>query len=184
VAELHVLPTLWFGNDWASWVARPSEKPRLRQIKGPAGTSAIAPAHPVLDEYFLYCEGEAPLLFTEKETNNERLFPEFPSASPYVKDGINTYVVHGQRGAVNPDKTGTKVSAHHQVNVQAGETAVIRLRLTNSPLKRQDKPFGKTFDEILTTRLREADEFYQSVTPPSVSADAAQVMGQALAGML
>jgi hypothetical protein len=183
-AELHALPTLWFRNNWASWVVSPSEKPMLKQIEGPAGTRAIAAAHPVLGEYFLYCEGKAPLLFTENETNHARLGLDYPDTGPYLKDGINNYVVHGQQGAVNPEKTGTKVSAHYQVNVQAGETAVIRLRLTNSLLAEQDHPFVKNFAEVLALRLREADEFYQSVTPPSVSADAAQVMRQAIAGML
>jgi hypothetical protein len=183
-AELHVLPTLWFRNDWASWIAEPVEKPMLKQINGPAGTRAVAASDPGLGSYYLYCEGEAPLLFTENETNHARLGLDYPDAGPYLKDGINDYVVHGQQSKVNPEKTGTKVSAHYQINVKAGKTAVIRLRLTNSPLKGQDKIFGKTFDEILATRLREADEFYQSVTPPSVSADAAQVMRQAIAGML
>jgi hypothetical protein len=175
-ANLHVLPTLWFRNDWASWVARPSEKPLLKQIKGPAGTSAVAVAHPVLGEYFLYGESEAPLLFTENETNHTRLGLDYPDTGTYLKDGINNYVVNGQLDAVNPGNTGTKVSAHYQVNVKAGETAVIRLRLTNSPLGLKDKPFGKNFAEVLGLRLREADEFYQSVTPPAVSPDAAQVM--------
>jgi hypothetical protein len=181
-AELHVLPTLWFRNDWASWVARPSEKPMLKQVEGPAGTSAIAAAHPVLGEYFLYCEGEAPLLFTENETNHARLGLDYPDTGPYLKDGINDYVVNGQQGKVNPDKTGTKMSAHYQVNVKAGETAVIRLQLTNSPPEGQS--FAQNFDEVLALRLREADEFYNSVTPPSVSEDAARVMRQAIAGML
>jgi hypothetical protein len=183
-AELHALPTLWFRNDWASWVARPAEKPLLKQIKGPAGTRAMAAAHAGLGEYFLYCEGEAPLLFTENETNHAKLGLDYPDAGPYLKDGINDYVVHGQQGAVNPAKTGTKVSAHYQVNVKAGETAVIRLRLTNAPLGLKDKPFGENFAEVLALRLREADEFYQAVTPPAVSADAAQVMRQAIAGIL
>ena len=73
-AELHLLPTLWFRNDWAAWIARPGEKPNLKQIKGPAGTSAVAAAHPVVGEYTLYCEGDVPLLFTENETNYERVF--------------------------------------------------------------------------------------------------------------
>jgi|GEM_PF-2292448 hypothetical protein len=100
---------LWFRNDWASWVARPSEKPMLKQIEGPAGTRAIAAAHPILGEYFLYWEGEAPLLFTENETNHARLSLDYPDAGPYLKDGINDYVVHGQQGAVNPANTGKKV---------------------------------------------------------------------------
>jgi hypothetical protein len=183
-ADLHVLPTLWFRNDWASWIAKPVEKPILKQIDGPTGTRAVAASDPGLGSYYLYCEGEAPLLFTENETNHARLGLDYPDTGPYLKDGISNYVVNGQLGLVNPDKTGTKVSAHYQVSVKAGETAVIRLRLTDSPWKGKDKPFAKDYAEVLAMRLREADEFYQSVTPPSVSADAAQVMRQAIAGML
>ena len=102
-AELHLLPTLWFRNDWASWIAETCRpKPNLKQIEGPAGTSAVAAAHPILGEYYLYCEGEVPLLFTENETNNERLFPAAQPESPYVKDGINNYVVQGQTGRGEP----------------------------------------------------------------------------------
>ena len=96
-AELHVLPTLWFRNNWASWQAKPVEKPSLKQVKGPRESKIVAATHSALGEYLLYCEGEAPLLFTDNETNNERLFPEYPNASPYAKDGINNYVVQGQR---------------------------------------------------------------------------------------
>ena len=125
-----------------------------------------------------------PLLFTENETNNERLFAGQKNESPYVKDGINDCVVQGKQGAVNPGKQGTKVAAHYQVKVGAGQTQVIRLRLSNGSAAQKDQPFGRQFDEVFADRLREADEFYQSVTPPSVSADAANVMRQALAGML
>ncbi|MBP1753412.1 MAG: hypothetical protein H6Q57_2248, partial [Geobacteraceae bacterium] len=130
------------------------------------------------------CEGDVPLLFTENETNHARLGLDYPDAGPYLKDGINNYLVHGQQTAVNPDKTGTKVSAHYLANINAGKTAVIRLRLTNSPPEGKNEPFAKSFDEVFATRLREADEFYTSVTPPSVSEDAARVMRQAIAGML
>jgi hypothetical protein len=190
-AELHLLPTLWFRNDWAPWIARPAEKPRLKQMGGPAGTSAVAAVHPLLGEYTLYCEGDVPLLFTDNETNNERLFPEYPNASPYVKDGINNCVVLGQQEAVNPDRYGTKVAAHYRLQVAPGASTTVRLRLTaQAPAGEGRKtaatasPFGTEFDETLAARLREADEFYRSVTPPSVSADAANVMRQAIAGML
>ena len=189
-AELHLLPTLWFRNDWAAWIARPGEKPNLKQIKGPAGTSAVAATHPGVGEYTLYCEGEVPLLFTENETNYERVFGT-PNETPYVKDGINNCVVLGQQGAVNPEKTGTKVAAHYQVTISPGQSATVRLRLTGlAPAGESQKttaaatPFGTEFDKTLAARLQEADEFYQSVTPPSVSADAANVMRQAVAGML
>ncbi len=185
-AELRLLPTLWFRNDWSSWIAesnRASTKPNLKQIKATAGTTAVSAAHPLLGEFILSCEGEVPLLFTENETNHERLFGQ-KNESPHVKDGINDCVVQGKQAAVNPDKMGTKVAAHYQLNVGAGQTKVIRLRLSNSSSDQKGKPFGKQFDEVFAERLREADEFYKSVTPRSVSEDTAKVMRQALAGML
>ena len=186
-AELHLLPTLWFRNDWSSWIAesnRVAEKPSLKQIEAPAGASAVAVTHPVLGEFILSCEGDAPLLFTENETNHERLFPGQKNESPYVKDGIHDCVVQGNQGAVNPGKQGTKVAAHYQVNIGAGQTQVVRLRLSKASPDQKGEPFGKQFDNVFADRLREADEFYKSVTPPSVSEDAANVMRQALAGML
>ena len=123
-AELHLLPTLWFRNDWSSWIAesnRAAKKPSLKQIEAAAGTSAVAATHPLLGEFILSCEGEVPLLFTENETNHERLFPGQKNESPYVKDGINDCVVQGNQGAVNPDKQGTKVAAHYRVKVGAGQ---------------------------------------------------------------
>ena len=108
-AELHLLPTLWFRNDWAAWITesnRAAEKPDLKQIKAAAGTSAVEATHSLLGEFILSCEGEVPLLFTENTTNNERLFPGQPNVAPYVKDGINDCVVQGHQGAVNPEKTG------------------------------------------------------------------------------
>jgi hypothetical protein len=125
-----------------------------------------------------------PLLFTENETNHARLFPGQQNESPYVKDGINDRVVHGRHEAVNPGQQGTKVAAHYTVNVGAGQTSVIRLRLSSSFLEQKSRPFDSGFEKIFDDRLREADEFYQSVTPPSVSNDAANVMREALAGML
>jgi hypothetical protein len=186
-AELHLLPTLWFRNDWASWIAesnRAAEMPNLRQIEAAAGTSAVTATHSLLGEFVLSCEGEAPLLFTENTTNHARLFPGQKNESAYVKDGINDCVVQGNQAAVNPEKQGTKVAAHYQVNVGAGQTKVIRLRLTKSSADQKGTLFGKPFDDVFADRLREADEFYKSVTPPSVSEDAANVMRQAIAGML
>jgi len=185
-AELHLLPTLWFRNDWSAWIAesnRAPEKPNLKEIKAAAGAVAVVASHPLLSEFNLFCEGEVPLLFTENETNHERLFGH-PNESPYVKDGINDCVVDGRQEAVNPGKQGTKVAAHYRADVGAGKTAVIRLRLSKSSPDRKGEPFGDNFDKVFADRLREADEFYQSVTPPSVSKDAANVMRQALAGML
>ncbi|HVP11234.1 MAG TPA: glucosidase [Phycisphaerae bacterium] len=193
-AELHLLPTLWFRNDWSKWIAessRASEKPSLRQIKAAADTSAVAARHPLLGDFILSCEGEVPLLFTENETNHVRLFGGDKNESPYVKDGINDCVVHGQQGAVNPAKQGTKVAAHYRQVVGPGQAATVRLRLAGpaaaaktGPGKTTSSGIGTEFDKILAVRLQEADEFYKAITPPSTSPDAANVMRQAIAGML
>src|SRR4029077_12416262 len=110
--------------------------------------------------------GDIPLLFTENETNNERIFGT-ANASPYVKDGINNYVVNGNQGAVNPQKSGTKSAAHHQLQVGAGQTATIRLRLSDATPSAIGNPF-KDFSEIMQARRHEADEFYKSITPTRV----------------
>jgi hypothetical protein len=186
-AHLHLLPTLWFRNDWSPWIAasnRAAEKPHLEQIEGPAGTSAVAASHPLLGSFVLSCDGDVPLLFTENETNHERLFPGQQNESAHVKDGINDFVIDGRQHAVNPKKQGTKVAAHYQVNVGAGKTAVIRLRLSSSVREQKREPFGKAFETLFDERRREADEFYQALTPRSLSTDAANVMRQAIAGML
>jgi hypothetical protein len=186
-AVLHLLPTLWFRNDWSRWIAdsnRAAVKPQLAQIAGAAGTSAASVAHPLLGDFVFSCEGEVPLLFTENETNHELLFPGQKNESPYVKDGVNDCVVRGNRRAVNPEHKGTKVAAHYNLTIGAGQSKVVRLRLSNTSPRQAATAFGKPFDDIFGQRLREADEFYKSVTPPSVEADAASVMRQALAGML
>jgi hypothetical protein len=179
-ATVHVLPTLWFRNTWTWWPGTP--KPSLKQLSGQKGYQVIAASHADLGERYLYCEGDIPLLFTENETNNERIFGT-ANASPYVKDGINNYVVNGNQGAVNPQKSGTKSAAHHQLQVGAGQTATIRLRLSDATPSAIGNPF-KDFSEIMQARRHEADEFYKSITPTRVGEDEARVMRQALAGML
>ena len=186
-ADLHLLPTIWFRNDWSEWIAktnRAAAKPRLAQIFTSKEASALTAEHTRLGEFTLFCEGEVPLLFTENETNHERLFPGYKNESPFVKDGINDFVVQGLQDAVNPEKQGTKAAAHYQVTIGAGKTSVIRLRLTKKPDESKGAPFGKSFDAIVENRLSEADDFYKSITPSAVNADEANVMRQALAGML
>ena len=190
-AQVHVLPTLWFRNNWASWIARPAEKPMLKQIDGLAGTSTIAATHSALGSYYLYCEGAAPSLFTENSTNHAHLHLNYPDVGPYLKDGINNYIVRGRQDAVNPERQGTKAAAHYQLTVGPSQSATIRLHLTaegpagpRRPTKAGAFPFGQDFDDTMAIRLGEADAFYKSVTPLSVSADAANVMRQALGGML
>jgi hypothetical protein len=179
-AAVRVLPTLWFRNTWA-W-APGTPKPSLKQLGGKNGVRAIAAAHAQLGERYLYCEGDPHLLFTENETNTARLFGT-PNASPYVKDGINNCVVGGRLDAVNPQQTGTKAAAHYTVSVPAGDTATIRLRLSDSAPAAIANPFSR-FTDTLRARQREADDFYRAITPARATDDEARVMRQALAGML
>jgi Mannosylglycerate hydrolase MGH1-like glycoside hydrolase domain len=190
-AELHLLPTLWFRNDWAEWITRRSEKPSLNQIEAPAGTTAVAATRADLGTYHLYCDGKVPLLFTENSTNHAAIHLDYPDVGPYLKDGINNYVVHGRRDAVNPDRNGTKVAAYYQMTIGARQSATVRLRLiaragVEGRTARTDStfPFGRSFKDILAARVSEANDFYRAVTPKSVSDDAANVMRQAIAGML
>ena len=120
-ATLHVLPTVWFRNTWSWGGAVP--RPELRQEGHGEAGGVIAASHPKLGQRFFFAEGAAELLFTENETNTERLFGS-PNRTPYVKDGINNYIVHGRQDAVNPEKKGTKASAHYRLTVGAGESKV------------------------------------------------------------
>ncbi|XZE33371.1 MGH1-like glycoside hydrolase domain-containing protein [Pirellulaceae bacterium SH501] len=186
-AELHLLPTLWFRNDWSKWIAesnRAPKKPSLSQAPSPSGLNAAAGKHSLLGYFTLWCDSEVPLLFTENETNHERLFPGQKNESRYVKDGINDCVVQGKQEAVNPEKRGTKVAAHYRAMIAAGDSKVICLRLSKGAADNKKSPFSREFEQVFSDRLQEADAFYKSVIPTTVSEDAAQVMRQALAGML
>ncbi|WP_392530910.1 glucosidase [Nostoc sp. C117] len=176
---LHFLPTLWFRNTW-SWNPI-EEKPFLKIFKSDPKFSIVEASHPILGDRWLYCEGATELLFTENETNYEKLFG-VSNAFPYVKDGINDYVVDDRQQAVNPNRIGTKTSAHYKLVIGAGETKTVRLRLSDSP----DfvEPFSADFNGIFQNRLQEADEFYQRICPFKLSEDMHNVQRQAFAGML
>jgi hypothetical protein len=172
-ARLHLLPTLWFRNTW-SW-GDDEPKPILREAGG-----AVAASHSELGDYTLSCDGAPELLFTENDTNTERLWGS-PNAAPHVKDAFHRYVVAGEQGAVNPAKSGTKAAARYIVDVPAGGCGVIRLRLAAGTAA---KPFGAAFDKAFAQRVLDADEFYDRITPRTLTEDERRVHRQALAGML
>ena len=179
-ARLNLLPTIWFRNTW-SWELSADPRPRLRKADTSAGTVIQ------LDQFlygprWLYCEGAPELLFTENETNTQRLF-NAPNASLYVKDAINDYIVHGAQQAVNPERQGTKGAANYLLTIDSGLTATIRLRLSNKALEKDTDAFAD-FDKVFVERIREADEFYEAVIPRHLSDDARLVMRQSLAGLL
>ena len=183
-ATIHLLPTLWFRNDWA-W-DQGVVRPKLKDISPGVHAKAIFAAHETAGNYFLYCEGAPALLFTENETNNERIFHK-PNSTPYVKDAINNYVVHGLQDVVNSEKYGTKVAIHYKAEIRVGESQAFRLKLTDAPPAdsiAQRSVFGASFDATVRARQKEADEFYASVIPQSLNADESNVMRQACAGML
>ncbi|HEY9611184.1 MGH1-like glycoside hydrolase domain-containing protein, partial [Allocoleopsis sp.] len=177
--NLHLLPTLWFRNTW-SW-NKGGNKPTLQALKSSHSLNLIGAFHPSLGKRWLYCEGVSELLFTENDTNTERLFG-IPNHSPYLKDGINDYIVQGRQEAVNPEYIGTKAAAHYLLTVGAGETETVRLRLSDTP--ELAEPFGKEFDATFSARKYEADEFYQRISPFPLSEDMRNVQRQAFAGML
>ena len=172
-ARVRVLPTLWFRNTWSWDVDQP--KPLLRE----AGPGVIRATHHELGEYWLLCDGAPELLFTENESNAGRLWGQ-PNASPCVKDAFHEYVISGRGDAVSAAKVGTKAAAHYVLDVPAGGSQTVRVRLAAT---RVAKAFGG-FDAIFKNRIADADEFYDRITPASLSEDQRRVHRQALAGML
>jgi Glycosyl hydrolase family 63 C-terminal domain len=179
-ADVHVLPTLWFRNTWAGRAKSP--RPSIRRVSGAHSVQATSADHPELGTYWLYVEGDPSLLFTDNETNNARIFGT-PNATPYVKDAINDYLVHGRAEAVNPAQVGTKMASHHRWRIAPGDAMSLRLRLSSEDPRSLARPFHN-FDGVFDTRLKEADEFYADVIPSTLNTDQSNVMRQALAGML
>jgi len=216
-APLRLLPTLWFRNTW-SW-GPGGAHPELRAIAGEDGTPTVLARHEKLGEMVWHCPGAAELMFTENETNSERIFGH-SNGSPYAKDAFHRAIIEGRTDLVNPAQVGTKVAAHYRLMVPAGGSQVVQLRLrsaeptepsasangaapangvtptngvtpangaasTNGAVPAHGAGlFGRAFDALFDARIREADEFYDSITPKSLDADRKLVMRQALAGML
>ena len=177
-ATLQLLPTLWFRNTW-SW-GRDDWRPNLACAEDLSGAAVIRAEHRYYGSRWLICQEHPELLFTENETNFQRLFG-VGNRTPHVKDGINDYVVHGVRNAVNPRPEGTKVAASYRVAIPPGQSAVFRLRFTGE--QPSEDVLSDGFDTAFEERLAEANEFYSKVIPPSLSADAQNVFRQAMAGL-
>jgi Mannosylglycerate hydrolase MGH1-like glycoside hydrolase domain len=172
-ARLRLLPTLWYRNTW-SW-GEDDRKPLLRE----AAPGVIHAAHHELGQYWLHCDGSPELLFTENESNARRLWGQ-PNASAYVKDAFHAYVISRDLEAVNPAHVGTKAAAHYVLDVPGGGSKTVRLRLTNT----QAGDAFSGFDAGFQTRMAETEEFYNRITPQSLTEDQRRIHRQALAGML
>jgi len=178
-APLRLLPTVWFRNTW-SW-GRDDQRPELQRPQG--SRAAIAIDHQRTGPYTLHFDGAPELLFTENETNSHRLFG-IDSASPFVKDAFNEYIVNGITTAVNPAQRGTKAAGHYAALIGPGQSLTVRLRLTDGTIIDDVNGVGGDFADVFSRRQREADEFYTTVIPESLSDDAKSVMRQAFAGMM
>jgi hypothetical protein len=176
-AALHLLPSLWFRNTWA-W-GDDGDKPSMHEIAPPADTQwAVRAEHPTLGAYQLYGCNAAEPLYTENDSNMQRLWGQ-PNATPYVKDAFHRHVVNGESGAVNPAKAGTKFAAWHALTAEPGHTATIGLTLSREPLA---TPFANR-EAILASREAEAGVFYDELLPQASPQDL-NILRQALAGMV
>jgi hypothetical protein len=172
-AQLRVLPTLWFRNTW-SWGINGRAKPSMRE----AEAGVIQASHHELGDYWLHCEGASELLFTENESNTQRLWGQ-ANASHFVKDAFHSYVIAGQADAVNPAKVGTKAAAHYRLNIPGGGSQIIRLRMTSKKVATFED-----FEKIVASRLADANEFYDRISPPTMNEDQRRLHRQALSGIL
>ncbi|HET6342893.1 MAG TPA: glucosidase [Gemmatimonadota bacterium] len=183
-AAIHVLPTIWFRNTW-SW-GRTGEGYPERPHLWREGDDVVA-EHAELGRYRLSAargpDRKAPqLLFTENETNLERLYST-PNPTPFVKDAFHRAVVDDVVDAVNPGETGTKAAVWYRLQVKPGESAVLRLRL-RAERALAEPPFGAPFNRTLKARMEQADRYHDSITPPAATADERAVLRQARAGLL
>jgi hypothetical protein len=204
-ATLHLLPSLWFRNTW-SW-GKDDHRPTMRKTVGPGNCQCVEVQHWQYGKRWLLCAGQPQLLFTENQTNYERIFAT-QNPTPFVKDAFHEYLIRKNQGAINPQQTGTKMAAYYPLTLGPGDSTTLKLRLTDtdplggiSPdshkvditsLAHADpteqvpatNDFGTGFDHLFDLRQREADDFYASRVPKDISEDARSVMRQALSGMM
>ena len=204
-AALRLLPTLWFRNTW-SW-GRDLRRPIVRPASSVPGSVGAELQHWQYGKRWLLCGGKPELIFTENETNYQRLFNTRNRS--YVKDAFHSYVIQGDTAAVNPKLCGTKMAAVYAMELAPGESTTLKLRLTDlDPLSMSENSSGPVggvaspgggersagvpacndfeagFDAVFVQRKKEADEFYATRMPTGLSDDAKIVMRQALGGML
>jgi len=202
VATLHLLPSVWFRNTW-SW-GRDARRPSAQIAANGRESTCVELQHWQYGRRWLACDGQPELLFTENETNNQRLFGG--QNRSYVKDAFHEYVIRGNKAAVNPEQIGTKMAALYRLDLGPGESRTVKLRLTdkepltagsdagetfNGPVQADTaervsgaRDFALGFDTVFEARRKEADEFYASRIPKKLSEEAKLVMRQSFAGMM
>src|SRR6266508_5363036 len=173
-APIHLLPTLWFRNTWTCGHSPQRKEHRLEE------SDLVRAWHPTLGQYWLAFQPAVELLFTENESNAERLWGA-PNRTPYVKDAFHEYIVNGRKATVNPAAVGTKMAVHYHWMLPPRGTQLVYLRLSAN---RPEEPFS-TARAVLERRRSEADIFYASgFGAERLSEDERRVQRQAFAGLL
>lgn len=172
-AELNVIPQICFRNTW-SWGYDPY-KPQINLVR----KNSFYADHKILGKYYLYAKGEPEPMFCDNDTNAGRLY-YLKDNKGYFKDGMHEYIVNGNKQAINPEKKGTKAGFNYLLNVPAGESVTLQLRLTAIP---NERPFSG-FEDIFRIRKAEADEFYAALQSEVIGEEEKTIQRQALAGML
>ncbi len=175
-AEITVLPTLWFRNFWSFGLM--NEKPNLSLVKNDEW-GWVKATHEELGEYNFYFNNSQETLFTENETNTERLY-HVPNPSPFVKDAFHANIIN-QSKALADNESGTKFAPVYRISVAGKDKTEIQLRLSKTEL---EKPFDDTFEAIFITQQKEANDFYEQIKPKNITEDVANIQRQAFAGML
>ena len=177
-AKMHLLPTLWLRNTWSWGEPDAPARPSMKLV----GDKEVEITHEDLGDFVFAWKGDATPLFTENETNNERLW-NTPNETPYVKDAFHNAVIHGNADAVNPENVGTKFAPHFILDLEAGEERVIELRLTEKA-QAPESAFGETFEEAFTSRKADLEEYHEDQTKEGMSDEEKVVARQARAGLL
>ncbi|MBF0318751.1 MAG: glucosidase [Nitrospirae bacterium] len=176
-APITVLPTLWFRDKWS--FGRLDKMPEIKIVKHPHTWDLLSLEHEKLGMYYFHCDKADKILFTENQTNTQRIFNQ-PNTTPFVKDAFHDVIVNG---LVLAEKTsGTKSSPVYEFTIPGGQSRTINMRLTcEKPLS---KPFGPLYENIFSMRLKEADEFYTMFQPVTADPGSAAIQRQAFAGLL
>ncbi len=192
-ALLHLIPQLWFRNTWAWTVPRGTEPSiSLRNANKIndhicliADRSELGDLKGVLMSYrlpqtYLYAAGNCELLFTDNETNIQRVYgTPHPDAKRFTKDAFHRYLIEGET-CLNPEQAGTKAGLHYKQTIPAGKSIQLQLRLT--PIA-TSTPFAQ-FETIFAQRKQEADAFYATIHPPRADQELCKIQRQAFANLL
>jgi hypothetical protein len=171
-APLLLLPTLWFRNTW-SWEG--SYKPQLRR----KDETALEAIHESLGTFILTLDGAPEVLFTENETNPERIWRLRSQQNTFYKDAFHAYFIEQRREAVNPELQGTKACAVYQLQLKPSEQAILHFRLCRADSAEIPR---SQWEGIFDTRIRECTDFYDLFST-SLSDEARHLQRQAFAGL-